>query len=68
MPYSHGRSGTPLERTSTHVPDVRSHLSYWLRKGFAVAAPIRPGYGETGGEDREDSGVRHRYVRDSVIH
>jgi dienelactone hydrolase len=56
--YSHGRSGAPLERASTHVPDVRSHLRYWLRKGFAVVAPIRPGYGETGGEDREDSGVR----------
>jgi dienelactone hydrolase len=56
--YSHGRSGTPLERTYTRIPDERSHVRYWLRKGFAVIAPIRPGYGETGGADREDSGVR----------
>jgi dienelactone hydrolase len=56
--YSHGRSGTPLERTYTRIPDVRSHVRYWLRKGFAVITPIRPGYGETGGADREDSGVR----------
>jgi dienelactone hydrolase len=56
--YSHGRSGTPLERTHTRIPDVRSHVRYWLRKGFAVITPIRPGYGETGGTDREDSGVR----------
>jgi dienelactone hydrolase len=56
--YSHGRSGTPLERSYTRVPDARSHVRYWLSKGFAVVAPIRPGYGETGGADREDSGVR----------
>jgi len=56
--YSHGRSGTPAERGRTRIPDVRSHVSYWLGKGFAVVVPIRPGYGETGGADREDSGVR----------
>jgi dienelactone hydrolase len=56
--YSHGRSGTALERSQTRIPDLRSHVTYWLRKGFAVVAPIRPGYGETGGFDREDSGVR----------
>src|SRR5262249_4807299 len=56
--YSHGRSGTELERAYTKIPDERSHIRYWLRKGFAVIAPIRPGYGETGGVDREDSGVR----------
>jgi dienelactone hydrolase len=56
--YSHGRSGTPEERTYTRVPDARGHVRYWLAKGFAVVAPIRPGYGETGGIDREDSGVR----------
>jgi dienelactone hydrolase len=55
--YSHGRSGTPAERTHTRIPDVRSHVRYWLAKGFAVVTPIRPGYGETGGPDREDAGV-----------
>lgn len=57
--YSHGRSGTYLERSRTKIPDLRSHVRYWLAKGFAVVAPIRPGYGETGGIDREDSGVRY---------
>ena len=55
--YSHGRSGTPAERTHTRIPDVRSSVRYWLGKGFAVVTPIRPGYGETGGPDREDAGV-----------
>jgi dienelactone hydrolase len=57
--YSHGRAGTPVERSRTRVPDSRGHVRYWLAKGFAVVAPIRPGYGETGGSDREDSGVRY---------
>jgi dienelactone hydrolase len=55
--YSHGRSGTELERGHTNVPDARGHVRYWVKKGFAVVAPIRPGYGETGGLDREASGV-----------
>jgi dienelactone hydrolase len=57
--YSHGRSGTDVERSRTKVLDPRGHVRYWLRKGFAVVAPIRPGYGETGGADRESSGVRY---------
>jgi dienelactone hydrolase len=57
--YSHGRSGTDLERSLTRLPDLRGHVRYWQKKGFAVVAPIRPGYGETGGVDREDSGVRY---------
>jgi dienelactone hydrolase len=57
--YSHGRSGNAYDRSRTGIPDVRSHVRYWLGKGFAVIAPIRPGYGATGGEDREASGVRY---------
>src|SRR5947207_7168114 len=57
--YSDGRSGTELERSFTKIPDVRGHVRYWLKKGFAVVAAIRPGYGETGGADREDSGMRY---------
>jgi dienelactone hydrolase len=57
--YSHGRSATELDRSETTVLDLRGHVRYWLKKGFAVVAPIRPGYGETGGEDHEDSGVRY---------
>ena len=57
--YSHGRSGTEVERARTRPPAMQSHVHYWLDKGFAVVAPIRPGYGQTGGVDREDSGVRY---------
>jgi dienelactone hydrolase len=52
--YSHGRSA---DRSETELPDPRGFVRYWVRRGFVVVAPIRPGYGETGGEDREDSGV-----------
>ena len=57
--YSHGRSGTDLERSRTKVLDTRGHVQYWIHKGFAVVAPIRPGYGETGGADVENSGIRY---------
>ena len=52
--YSHGRSA---DRSETTVPDPRGFVHYWVRRGFVVVAPIRPGYGQTGGADREDSGV-----------
>jgi dienelactone hydrolase len=57
--YSHGRAGRPEDRSRTRVPDIRSHVRYWLDKGFAVITPIRPGYGQTGDVDREGSGVRY---------
>src|ERR1043165_734355 len=53
--YSHGRSGTDAERSLTRIPDPRGHVRYWIKKGFAVVAPIRPGYGATHGIDHEDS-------------
>ena len=31
--------------------------NWWLQKGFAVVAPSRPGYGKTGGFDREQQFV-----------
>jgi dienelactone hydrolase len=57
--YSHGRAGTAIERGRTRVPEARGHVRYWLARGFAVVEPIRPGYGDAGGTDREDSGVRY---------
>ena len=57
--YSHGRAGTSPERQRAKLLELRGHVLYWLRKGFAVVAPLRPGYGETGGIDGEDSGVRY---------
>lgn len=53
--YSHGRSAD----RDAQVPDPRGFVRYFVRRGFAVVAPIRPGYGATGGDDREDSGVRY---------
>ena len=56
--YSHGRAGTPVERSQLKFPVSVGHANYWLRKGVAVVAAVRPGYGETGGSDRENSFTR----------
>ena len=56
--YSHGRAGKPEERAALVHPIPRGHAGYWMRRGFAVVAPIRPGYGEVGAADRERSGTR----------
>ncbi len=56
--FSHGRSGKPEERAALSRPLPANHIKFWLERGVAVLAPIRPGYGPTGGEDRENSGVR----------
>ena len=55
--FSHGRAGKPEERQSLEYPVLRGHVTYWMRKGFAVVAPIRPGYGVTGGADLEASTI-----------
>jgi dienelactone hydrolase len=47
-----------VERAKMSAPIARGHVRYWLQKGFAVVAPIRPGYGATGGGDREISGAQ----------
>ena len=52
--FSHGR-GTP-EVNQNLVPALPGHAGYWMRKGFAVVAPLRPGYGATGGPDNEAPG------------
>jgi dienelactone hydrolase len=51
--FSHGRAGSQQERHQLQHPLGRSQLAYWLGKGFAIVAPIRPGYGNTGGGDPE---------------
>jgi dienelactone hydrolase len=57
--FSHGR-GNIEQRQALKSPVLVGHANFWLRKGFAVVASIRPGYGETGGVDREDAGHRWR--------
>lgn len=54
--YSHGRSSTAKERADIKEVIPRDYLRFWLTKGFAVVAPLRPGYGTTGGPDREIPG------------
>lgn len=56
--YSHGRAGAAEDRAKLQYPVPVGHGNYWLRKGVAVVAPVRPGYGETGGDDVEHSGSR----------
>ncbi|TKC86056.1 dipeptidyl aminopeptidase [Trinickia terrae] len=56
--FSHGRSSDGLERARLEHPIPKGHVRYWLMKGFAIVAPVRVGYGETGGPDRENSGAR----------
>lgn len=55
--FSHGRSGERAERAALEHPVFNGHVKYWLSKGFAVVAPIRVGYGPTGGPDREYTGA-----------
>ena len=57
--FSHGRAGDAASRSKLTHPIPIGHVGYWLNKGYAVVAPIRPGYGETGGPDRENSGARY---------
>ena len=66
--YSHGRAGTDVERRQMKTPVLRGHVRYWLRKGFALVAPIRPGYGATGGTDREISGARYDAFGNCIGH
>ena len=56
--FSHGRAPLQADRDKLQYPVLIGHANYWLRKGVAVIAPVRPGYGETGGADRENSLTR----------
>jgi dienelactone hydrolase len=58
--FSHGRSAELSDRLNLKYPVAVTHGNFWLRKGFAVVAPVRPGYGQSEGMDREDSGSKWR--------
>lgn len=51
--FSHGRASDPVDRAKLAHPVPQSQVRYWLEHGFALVAPIRPGYGLTGGPDAE---------------
>lgn len=55
MIFSHGRAPDRLDRAKLKHPIQNWHVRYWLDHGVAVVAPIRVGYGDTGGPDRENN-------------
>ncbi|QHE93855.1 prolyl oligopeptidase family serine peptidase [Pandoraea fibrosis] len=55
--FEHGRASDALVRAKLSQPIPKGHVRYWLAKGFAIVAPVRVGYGATGGPDRENSGA-----------
>ena len=55
--FSHGRAPLAADRARLRVGISNAQLRYWLARGDAVVAPIRPGYGATGGGDPENSGA-----------
>jgi acetyl esterase/lipase len=56
--FLHGRASAQAERARRALAIPRGHARYWLTRGFAVVAPIRPGYGGTSGVDPEATGAR----------
>lgn len=54
--YAHGRSGTQQERSAMTEVVPRAYMQFWIKRGFAVVASARPGYGKTGSGDREMPG------------
>jgi dienelactone hydrolase len=55
--YAHGRPAYASERAKFKRPIHARHVQYWLFRGYAVVAPIRPGYGASQAKDQEASGV-----------
>ena len=55
--FSHGRAPDAVDRAHLKVGVSNAQLHFWLARGDAVVAPIRPGYGATGGGDVENSGA-----------
>ena len=56
--FSHGRASDAADRAHLKVGVSNAQLHFWLARGDAVVAPIRPGYGASGGPDAENSGAR----------
>jgi dienelactone hydrolase len=57
--FSHGRASKIEERQNLLAPVLFGHVRYWHAKGYAVIAPIRPGYGDNSAHDPETSGTRY---------
>lgn len=52
----HGRAADPAKRAKMGRATYRANARWLVHQGFVVAVPTRIGYGETGGEDVEDTG------------
>jgi dienelactone hydrolase len=57
---NHGRSTQSDKRASMGRVRYLDNAHWFVSLGFLVVVPTRVGYGETGGEDVEDSGGCHR--------
>lgn len=55
--FSHGRDPSAAGRARIGLGIGRAQVQFWRARGVAVVVPLRPGYGESGGADREDPGV-----------
>src|SRR5690348_13424632 len=53
---NHGTTQNAERRRLLQAPDFDAMAQWFVRHGFAVAVPQRPGHGETGGDFREDQG------------
>jgi dienelactone hydrolase len=53
---NHGTTQNAERRRLLAAPDFDSPAQWFVRHGFAVAVPQRPGHGATGGDYREDQG------------
>jgi dienelactone hydrolase len=53
---NHGTTQNAERRRMLKAPDFDAMAQWFVRRGFAVAVPQRPGHGETGGDYREDQG------------
>jgi dienelactone hydrolase len=53
---NHGTTQNAQRRRTLPAPTFDALSQWFVRRGFAVAVPQRPGHGETGGAYREDQG------------
>ncbi|HUI94823.1 MAG TPA: alpha/beta fold hydrolase [Xanthobacteraceae bacterium] len=53
---NHGTTQSAERRRALPAPAFETLSQWFVRRGFAVALPQRPGHGETGGVYREDQG------------
>ncbi len=56
--FSHGRDPSAGGRANVRFGIGRAQVQFWRARGVAVVVPVRPGYGASGGADREELGIR----------